>query len=255
MATTTPKAVPRKLTVVQQLIAAAENGADGVSIQAIIDMHVQQKLDMQRDAWHDAMRACQSDMAPISKDATNPQTRSKYVSLPLLDAALRPIYLKHGFDVTFNTDPADADTRRVLLQITHEAGWSECFSVDMPVSTIGIRGTAMMTLTHAAASALTYGRRYLLCLAFNIATEDDDGNAASPKPTNKPPVQEPEKLIDDAKVQSLITECNETGADIRLLCFFLSKKWGLDVKTLGDIPESKFIEVRTMLEKKRGQGK
>ena len=37
----------------------------------------------------------------------------------------------------------------------------------------------MMTRTHATATAVTYGRRYLLCMIFNISTEDDDGNLAA----------------------------------------------------------------------------
>ena len=44
----------------------------------------------------------------------------------------------------------------------------------------GAKGGDVMTKTHAAGSALTYGQRYLLKMIFNIAIgSDDDGNAAS----------------------------------------------------------------------------
>ena len=39
----------------------------------------------------------------MSTDSGNPQTRSKYASLAAIDRALRPIYTKHGFSVTFDT--------------------------------------------------------------------------------------------------------------------------------------------------------
>jgi hypothetical protein len=50
----------------------------------------------------------------------------------------------------------------------------------MPADGKGAKGGDVMTRTHAAGSAFSYGQRYLLKLIFNIATgEDDDGNAAS----------------------------------------------------------------------------
>lgn len=246
----------KKLSFLEECLVAAGNGAEGQAIAAILEYKANELYRMQKDAWHDAMRACQSDMAPISKDATNPQTRSKYVSLPSLDAALRPIYIKHGFDVTFSTDVSlGPDTsRRVVMDIAHEAGYSRRFCVDMPVCTTGIKGTQMMTLTHAAASALTYGRRYLLCLGFNIATEDDDGNAASPKPSGKPPV-DTSHPVSDADVQTLITLCDEVGANKRSMCQYLGKKWGIQCDALGDIPKAKMGEVLGMLERKREEGK
>jgi len=43
---------------------------------------------------------------------------------------------------------------------------------------VGIKGNANMTAIHGKASSAMYGRRYLLCLIFNIPTGDDvDGNA------------------------------------------------------------------------------
>ena len=54
------------------------------------------------------------------------------------------------------------------------------FQVDMPIVTQGIRGQDMMTRTHATISAISYGKRALEVLMFNLAIgDDDDGNAAS----------------------------------------------------------------------------
>jgi hypothetical protein len=49
----------------------------------------------------------------------------------------------------------------------------------MPSDGKGAKGNDVMTRTHAAGSAMSYGMRYLLKAIFNIAIgEDDDGNAA-----------------------------------------------------------------------------
>ena len=53
------------------------------------------------------------------------------------------------------------------------------FQVDMPIVTQGIRGQDMMTRTHATMSAISYGKRGLLVMMFNLAIgDDDDGNRA-----------------------------------------------------------------------------
>ena len=48
----------------------------------------------------------------------------------------------------------------------------------MDISGKGAKGGDVMTKTHAAGSAMTYGMRYLLKLIFNVAIgeEDNDGN-------------------------------------------------------------------------------
>ena len=53
---------------------------------------------------------------------------------------------------------------------------SRTFSKWIPVSTTGIRGQSMMTPTHASIASVTYGRRALLKMMFNLAEEDTDGN-------------------------------------------------------------------------------
>ena len=43
----------------------------------------------------------------------------------------------------------------------------------------GIKGSVNKTAMHGHGSALTYARRYIMCLAFDIqVSDDDDGNAA-----------------------------------------------------------------------------
>ena len=68
---------------------------------------------------------------------------------------------------------------RVTCTLAHVDGHARVYTVDLPADGIGAKGGAVMTRTHAAGSAMTYGRRYLLQLMFNLATgDDDDGNGA-----------------------------------------------------------------------------
>jgi ERF superfamily len=147
--------------------------------------------------FHAAMTAAQAEMRPIAADMDNPQTKSRYASYAALDRALRPIYTKHGFALSFNTtDAPEPETVRVLCKVTL-GGHVELYQADLPADGKGARGGDVMTRTHATGSAMSYGMRYLLKMIFNVAVgeKDDDGNRASAKPrdTRQPaaPTQHP----------------------------------------------------------------
>jgi len=132
-------------------------------------------------AFNASMNAAQKDMRPVAEDAWNPQTKSHYASYEALDRALRPIYTAHGFALSFDTGEARRELEiRVLCYVTHTDGHSRSYKLDMPADGKGAKGGDVMTLTHASASGISYGQRYLLKMIFNVATGegDDDGNAA-----------------------------------------------------------------------------
>ena len=124
----------------------------------------------------------EQELEPVAKDASNPNTRSKYATLAAVIAAVRPVYSKYGIVIEFDTGLADPSLGdgwiRVLAFLSHQSGYKRTFHIDMPSDGKGARGNDVMTRTHATGSAYTYGRRYLLLGIFNIAVEDDDGNAA-----------------------------------------------------------------------------
>jgi hypothetical protein len=141
-------------------------------------------------AFNAAMSAAQKEMRPVAADAFNPQTRSKYASYEALDRELRPIYTDHGFGLSFNTGDCPLPEHvRVLCEATHSGGFAKVYTLDMPADGKGAKGGDVMTKTHAAGSALSYGMRYLLKMIFNIAVGegDDDGNKAGRRNEPEPP--------------------------------------------------------------------
>ena len=134
-----------------------------------------------RDAeryFNQALNDAQSELGPVAADASNLQTKSKYASYPALDRVIRPVYSKHGFSLSFDTgDSPLAEHIRVICYMAHRDGHSRSYHVDMPADGKGAKGGDVMTKTHAAGAAMSYGQRYLLKLIFNIAVgEDRDGN-------------------------------------------------------------------------------
>jgi hypothetical protein len=133
-----------------------------------------------------AMSAAQAEMVRVAPDLTNTQTSSKYASYAALDRVVRPVYTKHGFSLSFGTEPAPRDNAVLAICYVSRGGYTRKYQILMPADGKGAKGGDVMTLTHATGAAASYGMRYLLKMIFNIAIgeEDTDGNmtaAALPK--------------------------------------------------------------------------
>lgn len=126
-----------------------------------------------------ALKAVQSELKPILKNAENPHFRSSYVDLAGASEVILPLLSKHGLCVTQMGELHD--TRFVIAtRLMHESG--DMIESRWPV--ISEKQTAQ-----ALGSAVTYARRYsLMAIVGASSTDDDDGSAA----TNLQPTKQPE---------------------------------------------------------------
>jgi hypothetical protein len=146
-------------------------------------------LKLQRDIEHDrarrafnaSMAEAQSEMLPVVRDAKNSHLGNRYAKLETIDAAMRPIYTHHGFSVRYGSAPAPGEGMiRITCTVAHSAGYFEESYLDSPISAAGSQGgRSATTPVQAIGSAITYLRRYLLSMCFNVvmSDEDDDGEA------------------------------------------------------------------------------
>jgi hypothetical protein len=161
--------------------AARDPAVDIDKLRQLMEMREKAELQASERAFNSAMRGAQAEMRPISADAENPQTRSRYATYAKLDRALRPIYTKHGFALSFDeADSPKPDHIRVLCYVSHDGGFTRTYRKDMPADGKGAKGGDVMTKTHATGAAASYGSRYLLKGIFNVAVGEDDrdGNTA-----------------------------------------------------------------------------
>jgi len=194
-------------------------------------------------AFNAAMSEAQSMMGRISADATNPQTRSKYASYQALDRVLRPIYTERGFSLSFDTgDDNPPECVRVVCHVSHKAGHSRKYHADMPADGKGAKGGDVMTKTHAAGAAMSYGMRYLLKMIFNVAIgeDDTDGNITADK-------------ISEKQLDELAFIANEVKADVPKFLSYLAQKGKCEIATMADIPAVMFKDAKAALEAKRGK--
>lgn len=217
--------------------AARDPAVDVGKLRQLMEMRSQVEDKQAERDFYAAMNEVQSKLRRIRADASNPQTRSKYASYAALDRVLRPIYTEAGLTLDFNTGDAPEGMVRVLCDVS-KGGHVKHYKIDMPADGKGAKGGDVMTKTHATGSAVTYGRRYLLQMIFNLAVgEDDDGNAAN----------ETGEVISVAQVDELKALIVEVGADIPRFLKYIG------VESLQDIRAKDFKRARAALESKRGK--
>lgn len=217
--------------------AASDPSFDPVKMSQLVDLRNNELRRIAEEAFNEALSACQAEMRPVATDAENDQTHSKYATYGQIDKALRPIYTKYGFSISYDeTDSPKPEHVRILAYVSR-GGFTRTYRKDMPLTTTGFRGTAMMTATHASGSAMSYGRRYLLCGIFNVAIgqDDNDGNGDG---------NDYERITDQqaADLNALIEEVG--GNKDAMLSY-------LEVERLADIPAERFKSVVRAVEERR----
>lgn len=220
--------------------AARDPNVDLDKMERLMAMRERELNRHAEQAFNEAMKAAQAEMRAISADATNTQTRSKYATYAKLDAALRPIYTKHGFSVSFDEDDSPKpDHIRCLAYVAHEAGHTRTYRKDMPADGKGAKGGDVMTKTHATGAASSYGQRYLMRSIWNVAVgeDDTDGNA----------VDAPAETINADQLATIRRLIEETNSDIQKFCE-LGK-----IDALPDMPARQFDGAVRLLEQKKAR--
>jgi hypothetical protein len=214
--------------------AAADPNTDVDKLERLLAM---QERVLGREAeqkFNEAMRACQAAILPVLKNKKNTETKSTYANLEAVSEAIDPVIYQHGFSLSFGSDASPLpDHYRVTCVVSHTGGYSRDYHADVPLDNTGPKGTQNKTRTHGFGSSLSYGRRYLKLLIFDVATTDDDGNAAGRG-----------AVIDDHQWACLVTMIENVGADTKKFCQFMR------VESLKEIRAQDFDKAMKALEQK-----
>lgn len=212
--------------------ASRDPSVDIDKLERLLQMSERVQARDAEQAFNIAMNAAQAEMRPIAANASNPQTKSRYATFDKLDKALRPIYTAHGFSMSYDEgDSPKPEHVRVLCYVAHNAGHTRTYHRDMPADGKGAKGGDVMTKTHAAGAAGSYGARYLLKGIWNVAVgeEDNDGNGA---PVNR------------EQFETLIGLKDAVGADLARFCRLY------DINGLQHLPASKYEDAVAKLRQK-----
>lgn len=218
--------------------AARDPAVDIDKLERLMTMQRQMAAERAKAEYAAAMGECQREMQPIFKRSENKQTHSTYATYDALDRVVRPIYTKHGFEVTFDTAPSEMESCiTVVCMVTHKGGHERTHRAPIACDGKGAKGNDVMTKTHALGSALQYGRRYTFGLAFNVVTtdKDDDGNAAAGVITEAQG-DELRKLMDDFDSEQIAGFCK----------YF-------KIETIDDLPAAAFERAKAAIAKSKAK--
>jgi hypothetical protein len=218
--------------------AVRDPSIDVHKLESIYRMQREIVADDRRAAFHRAMNLVQGEMQPVVRNALNSETRSKYATLEAVDAAIRPIYSAHGFALSFTETPNDAPELKITCIVTRD-GHAETYFLSALSDTVGPQGKPNKTNVQGVTSSVTYLRRYLTCMIFNVALRDDnDGNR--PKP-NAP--METGELITRPQIAELRTLMLET----RIMESVVLAKKAPGLSTIEALPSAAFHVIRNDL--------
>lgn len=190
-----------------------------------------------------ALVAAQAEMPGVPK-ATRGQVGTAirfYADLSSVLEVVQPVLAKHKLGFVQFPYGGTGGSVTVVTRIFHESGeWMEC-EASMPTGGNGAQGVG---------SATTYQKRYSLMAVLGLATEDDDGKAASapaprqqrapqqdappePKPPTDPNAISPQQL---KKLQALANEKGYTERTRRL--GFWAEILGREVSTANELTKT-----------------
>lgn len=235
--------------------AARDPNVDIDKMERLMAMQERVVMRNAETAFNAAMQIVQSELPQVTRDAKNDQTRSRYARLETISLAIKPVITANGFSISYGTDASPLpDHYGVTCLVAHSGGFSRLYRADIPTDANGMKGNQNKTATHAFGSTMSYGRRYLLLMVFDIAltNEDDDGQAAGRRPppdygNRREYDAEPVAGINQAQRERLRVLIDEVGADTRRFCAYLR------VEGLSSLPTSRFDEAVRALEAKRGR--
>lgn len=160
-------------------------------------------------AFNMALSEMLGEIPVIAKTGINTFQGTKFAKLEDVVEITRPILNKYGFSITYKQEQQMMENIKTepnsifcMMTVTcilkHREGHEESNSIQLPIATI--KG---QTPIQAMGMGSTYGRRYTLMQALNIATSGDDNDGYSERP------QSAKKTINDDQLTKGIDAINK----------------------------------------------
>lgn len=167
----------KEITPAEMIREAVRGNADLDKLKQLLEIQKDWEANEARKSYAKSFAIAQAHILPVIKRKFNKQTQSNYAELSNIIETAQPIYTNEGFSVTFDEGDCPKDGHaRILANVLHYQGHKEQYHLDIPLDGVGIKGNANMTPIHGKASCVSYGKKYLLCMIWNIPTSDIDGN-------------------------------------------------------------------------------
>jgi hypothetical protein len=189
-------------------IDAAQLAAiDADKLEKLVGLYERHAARMAADAYSQAMQACQGEMPSVLR--TKKGENSKYAPLEGIHEVIKPVYLRHGFSLSFGElPPTDPGQCNLYCDVRHTGGHTERHTLQGGLDTSGPKGGATKTPIQGKGSTTAYLRRYLTVMIFNLTIENEDRDG-----------QARHQLVgadEIRQINELIDECQQVGKPVKV---------------------------------------
>lgn len=205
---------PRAITPQEMISIAFQKAIEqGSAMEVVNAIIAQQRWLMEHneeEAFNAALKRIQMQLKKIPKRGWNKQTQSHYALAEDVDAAIQHLLDGEKMTLSFVPSASDRPDEVLITGVLSLGAFSKTYPLPMPADGKGPQGGGVMSRTHATGSAITYGKRYLKDMIFDLRFEDpkfkkldDDGNQAG---TQGDPMEESSVLDFIASIEESTTK-------------------------------------------------
>lgn len=223
-------------TPLQIIAHAVQEKMPAAELRELVDLKIKMDKVQAEKEYAVAMASCQAEMPTVVKDAQSHTNR--YAKLETVQKAIKPVYLRHGFAVSFSEEPApQAGHMIVVCKVMHRAGHCETFRREGTAE----KSNGARTPVQGEQSTASYLRRHMLLAIFGItvADQDNDGSVT--------------ETITEAQAVQLEEMMESYNVDKEKFWTWLDTVWN-GIQNLRQLPAKLHKHVYQMLASKKPKG-
>lgn len=223
--------------------AAANPLVDVAKMKELLAMQREIEQRQEDREFNAAMLAAQNNMPRITRDRENTHTKSRYATLEKVSKEIDKIVRSCGFTLSFGTEDSTlAGHYRVVCDVSHVGGTTRRYIVDLKADEAGSQGKANKTPVQAVGSTISYGRRYLKMMIFDLAIVGEDNDGVRTRQTDDAPA-----VITAAQLEQLVEFAAAAECPEHKLVGFLNtnrpaEDQGRSFAKLAALPAARFDE-------------
>lgn len=234
-----PVAVSEPISLLNIIAAAAENtSVDVVKLQALLDMQERVEKRQAEASFNKALARVSANMPRVKKNGRVDLGKGgggyDFAKWEDMDTAIRPLMRQEGFTLSFNMESKEGGGAIVSGTLLHQDGHSKTSTVPLALDSGAGRNNLQ-----AMGSTLSYGKRYVTEMLFNIVREgaDDDGESGG------------DEYLTADEVRLIRGELTDLGADVEAFLRYMG---------VGSVEKIKSTDLRkatnAMAAKRREKG-
>ena len=171
------------------MMASRDKNMPPETVRAYLDMAKEQERAEAEILFDEAMLAAQREMPSIPRDAYNKHTKAWWAKIEGVSAKVDPVARAHGFTLKYGVgEPRMDDHYHLFVDVTwvgklgsgKKTSFTKRYDADIGRDDKGPKGEGTKSLAQGAGSSITYGRRFLKLMVFDVLVlgMDKDGNPA-----------------------------------------------------------------------------